>query len=256
MASRHLSRTLFSSTSNNSNSSESFNTTAPPHVVPMYFKCSVHQCALKTVSGNTRLQDVCHFRHEQKIFGHPKFLWQLKKSLNFGVFATLNLKKLPQTPPPQNVTPLSNTLLRAWDILDNLHQLLVAGHVGKHRVEHAAFTTMSFLHLLDASPHRDFPFRKQWYIAMGSGSCISSGERDLTVYCPQSETHPALQSHRYKTAHALNLPAFELCEPFPFGWEGGTVISRYPLLIQLPLPIAMYHCLQNGKLHIGASSSI
>ena len=45
--------TLFSSASNNPNSSKSFNPTAPPHAVPMYFKCSVHQCALKTVSGNS-----------------------------------------------------------------------------------------------------------------------------------------------------------------------------------------------------------
>ena len=32
-------------------------------------------------------------------------------------------------------------------------------------------------------------------------------------------------------------------------WDWGqyTVISRSPLLIQLPLPIAMYHCLRNGK---------
>ena len=35
--------------------------------------------ALKTVSGNARLQEVWHFRHEQKIFGRPKILWQLKK---------------------------------------------------------------------------------------------------------------------------------------------------------------------------------
>ena len=33
---------------------------------------------------------------------------------------------------------------------------------------------------LDA-PICNFPFRKQWYIAMGSGSCIRSGERDITV---------------------------------------------------------------------------
>ena len=57
----------------------------------MYFKCSVHQCALKTVSGNTRLQEVWHFSHEQKIFGHQKFFWR-KKIIKIGVFATLNLK--------------------------------------------------------------------------------------------------------------------------------------------------------------------
>ena len=89
--------TLFSSASNNPNSSKSFNPTAPPHVVPMYFKYSVHQCALKTVSGNTRLQ-VWHlsFRHElmsRRYLDIQNFVgnnW--RKSLNFGVFATLNLR--------------------------------------------------------------------------------------------------------------------------------------------------------------------
>ena len=77
----------------------------------MYFKCSVHQCALKTVSGNTRLQQVWHFRHEQKIFGHPKFLLQ-KKIIKFWGIRHLEfeffLGELPQTPAKCN--PLSNTL--------------------------------------------------------------------------------------------------------------------------------------------------
>ena len=68
----------------------------------MYFKCSVHQCGLKTVSGNTRLQEVLHFRDEQKIFGHPKFLWQLKKIIKFWGIRHLEFKiflgELPQTP--------------------------------------------------------------------------------------------------------------------------------------------------------------
>ena len=52
--------------------------------------------------------------------------------------------------------------------------------------------------------------------------------------------------------------ALILCETLHHctGREGGTVISHSPLLMQLPLPIAMYHYLQTGKLHIGASSSI
>ena len=39
------------------------------------------------------------------------------------------------------------------------------------------------------------------------------------------------------------------------GWE-GTVISHSQLLIQPPLPFAMYHYLRNGDLYIVASSSI
>ena len=31
------------------------------------------------------------------------------------------------------------------------------------------------------APTCNFPFRKQWYIAMGSGSCMRSEERDITV---------------------------------------------------------------------------
>ena len=57
--------------------------TSSSHVLRGYyisFQISVFQMysALKTVSGNAHLQEVWHFRHEQKIFRHPKFLWQLK----------------------------------------------------------------------------------------------------------------------------------------------------------------------------------
>ena len=31
------------------------------------------------------------------------------------------------------------------------------------------------------APICNFPFRKQWYIAIGSGSCMRSEERDITV---------------------------------------------------------------------------
>ena len=99
--------TLFSSASNNPNSFKSFHTTAPPHVVPgpMYFKCSVHQRALKTVSGNTRLQqEVWHFL---KIFGHPKFLWQLKKIIKVWGICHLEFKiflgSSPRPPPPRKM---------------------------------------------------------------------------------------------------------------------------------------------------------
>ena len=58
--------------------------------------------ALKTVSGNARLQEVWHFRREQKIFGHPKFLWQLKKIIKFWSIRHLDFKnflgELRQTP--------------------------------------------------------------------------------------------------------------------------------------------------------------
>ena len=83
--------TLFSSASNNPNSSKSFNTTAQPHVVPMYmyFKCSVHwrpslgmpACRRSGTSVVSR-----RYLDIQNFFGN----W--RKSLNFGVFATLNLK--------------------------------------------------------------------------------------------------------------------------------------------------------------------
>ena len=48
-------------------------------------------------------QEVWHFRHEQKIFGHQKFLWQLKKIIKFWGIRHLEFKiflgELPQTPP-------------------------------------------------------------------------------------------------------------------------------------------------------------
>ena len=94
---------LFSSASNLPNSSKSFNTTVPSHIVPMYFKCSVH-----CVSGNA----VCMrsgISVMSRRLGHPKFLWQ--KIIKFWGIRHLKFKKfqeeLPQTPPPppENVTP-------------------------------------------------------------------------------------------------------------------------------------------------------
>ena len=68
--------------------------------------------ALKTVFGNARLQEVWHFRCEQKIFGHPKFLWQLKKIIKFWGIRHLesSLKFFWGSSPDQHVTPLSYTL--------------------------------------------------------------------------------------------------------------------------------------------------
>ena len=58
---------------------------------------------LKTITvWECRLQEVCHFPHEQKIFGHPKFLWLLKKIIKFWGIRHLKFKnflgELPQTP--------------------------------------------------------------------------------------------------------------------------------------------------------------
>ena len=101
--------TLFSSASNNPNSSKSFNTTAPPHAAPMYFKCSMHwrpslgmpacrRSGTSVMSG--RYLDI------QNFFGN----W--RKSINFGVFATLILKIFwgSSPRPPAKCNPLSNTL--------------------------------------------------------------------------------------------------------------------------------------------------
>ena len=83
-------------------------TTCSTHVFQMFR-------ALKTVLWNARLQ-VWHFRHEQKIFGHPKFLWQLKKIIKFWGIRPLNLKFFwgSSPRPPQNVTPFLIPWLRAW----------------------------------------------------------------------------------------------------------------------------------------------
>ena len=75
--------------------------------------------ALKTVSGNARLQEVWHFRHEQKTrwLDIQNFFGNWRKSLNFGVFATLNLKFFwgsSPRPPAKCNPPFLIPWLRAW----------------------------------------------------------------------------------------------------------------------------------------------
>ena len=102
LASRHLSRnTLFICLKQSSKLFQiiqHYCSTTPPHVVPMYFKSSVHwrpslgmpACRKSGTSVMSR-----RYLDIQNFFGN----W--RKSLNFGVFTTLNLKcsgELPQTP--------------------------------------------------------------------------------------------------------------------------------------------------------------
>ena len=73
---------------------------------------------------------------------------------------------------------------------------------------------------LDA-PICNFPFRKQWCIAMGSGSCIRSGERDITV----SLAHPKWEVRKVQRqgglGHAQFLYGFEVLDES--GIEGNTL---------------------------------
>ena len=97
--------------------------------------------ALKTVSGNARLQEVWHFRHEQKIFGHPKFLWQLKKLIKILGYSPPWIYNFSGGAPPdspQNVTPFLIHWLRAWKTNLILNQPIPAFFL-------ATYCGMSFL---------------------------------------------------------------------------------------------------------------
>ena len=87
---------LFSSASNLPNSSKSFNTTVPPHIVPMYFKCSVYW----RPSLRMPLAGGLAFPSWAEDIWTPKFLWQLKKIIKFGGIRHLKFKnfsgELPQ----------------------------------------------------------------------------------------------------------------------------------------------------------------
>ena len=94
--------------------------------------------------------------------------------------------------------------------------LMMKWHVSKNSLTTLPSTTCS-----------KFPFCKQWYIAIGSGSCIRSGERDITVCIA---LNPRLIQHfkaiGIKIAHALHLLAFELCElPIRDGREGRLYLA-------------------------------
>ena len=94
--------------------------TLPNNSTLQHHPCSTHVfqmfSALKTVSWNSRLHEVWHFRHEHKIFGHPKCLWQLKKIIKFWGIRHLefNIFWGSSPRPPQNVTSLLIPWLRAW----------------------------------------------------------------------------------------------------------------------------------------------
>ena len=110
LASSRLSRNTLLICLNLPNSSKSFHTTVPPHIVPMYRISKVS--ALKTVSGNAACRRSGISVMSRRYLDIRNFFGNWRKSLNFGVFATLNLKIFWGAPPdpPQNVTPFSNTL--------------------------------------------------------------------------------------------------------------------------------------------------
>ena len=102
------------------------------HCTRLYFKCSVHW-TVEDRLWECRLQEVWHFRHEQKIFGHPKFLWQEKKIIKFWGIRHLQFKnflgELPQTPAKCN--PLSNTLATC---LSSVRRDVIANEFKPYRV--------------------------------------------------------------------------------------------------------------------------
>ena len=90
----------------------------------MYFKINVP--CIEDRLWECRLE-VLHFRHEQKIFGHPKFLSQLKKIIKFWGIRHLKFKKFlgsSPPPPPAKCNPLSDTLATCLDLLSSIDKYL------------------------------------------------------------------------------------------------------------------------------------